>query len=148
MSIEILEQALDKMGVDHMPIAITLDGRNRKTIREVLTRMGVAQRGEEGELPILWQVVHLSEFDGELYLTHFKHLYILDGKGASTRYTDVDQERLKFIASRLNEWGLITLDRKIEAQGAIAKVKCIKYNDKGNYILNQKYREKARSEAK
>ena len=48
-------------------------------IRETLTRIGVASRKEQE----LYQSCHILHKRGKYYITHFKELFILDGKPVS-----------------------------------------------------------------
>ena len=54
-------------------------------IRETLTRIGVASRKEQE----LYQSCHILHKRGKYYITHFKELFILDGKPSNLDENDI-----------------------------------------------------------
>ena len=54
-------------------------------IRETLTRIGVLSRKEQE----LYQSCHILHKRGKYYITHFKELFILDGKPSNLDENDI-----------------------------------------------------------
>ena len=104
-------------------------------VRETLTRIGVASRKEKK----LYQSCHILHKQGRYYIVHFKELFALDGKHANLTLNDV--QRRNRIALLLSDWGLISIVKE-DSVGDIAplnQIKVLSYNDKGDWILEQKY---------
>lgn len=104
-------------------------------IKETLTRIGVANQRDKK----LYQSCHILHKKGEYYITHFKELFMLDGKP-----TDISEEdilRRNLVASLLSDWGLL----KIRDSGSIVErskpnaVKIVAYKEKNEWTLVQKY---------
>ena len=72
-------------------------------IRETLTRIGVASRKDQK----LYQSCHILHKQGRYFITHFKELFLLDGKPSSLLENDI--HRRNTIATLLADWGLVTM---------------------------------------
>ena len=70
-------------------------------IRETLTRIGVASRKEQE----LYQSCHILHKRGKYYITHFKELFILDGKPSNLDENDIG--RRNTIINLLQQWNLL-----------------------------------------
>lgn len=70
-------------------------------IKETLTRMGVSTT--DGS-KVLFPSVLILHKRGKYYLTHFKTMFILDGKTANI--SELDLVRFKSISHLIREWGL------------------------------------------
>lgn len=105
-------------------------------IRETLSRIGVASRKDK----ILYQSCHILHKQGKYYITHFKELFLLDGKRSD--YTDDDKARRNTIANLLSEWGLLTLVDASKSETPVAplnQIKIISHKEKAEWSLITKY---------
>lgn len=119
-----------------MPVEIeTLDNDQFLKVRETLSRIGIAtvQDGKN----TLWQSCHLLSKKGKYYIVHFKHMFLLDGAFKSTKLTEDDIKRTKYIASLLESWGLVKVVKSEPVEKV--NVRVINFGDKANWQLNQKY---------
>ena len=73
-------------------------------IRETLTRIGVASRKEQE----LYQSCHILHKRGKYYITHFKELFILDGKPSNLDENDIG--RRNTIINLLQQWNLLKVN--------------------------------------
>ena len=73
-------------------------------IKETLTRIGVASKKE---VNTLYQSCHILHKQGRYFITHFKELFLLDGKPSTL--TENDIARRNTIASLLSDWGLLDI---------------------------------------
>ena len=73
-------------------------------IKETLTRIGVASRREENTL---FQSCHILHKQGHYFITHFKELFLLDGKPSNL--TENDLARRNTITALLSDWGLLDI---------------------------------------
>jgi len=71
-------------------------------IRETLTRIGVASKKDNK----LFQSCHILHKQGRYFITHFKELFLLDGKPSNL--TKNDLERRNTIVKLMDDWGLFT----------------------------------------
>lgn len=106
-----------------------------KKIVETLTRMGVPSTTEK----TLSQTAHILHKRGKYYIAHFKEMMALDG--LDTNLTDGDISRRNRIAQMLSDWGLVKVvdQNALEPMGNANIVKVVKYADKANWNLVQKY---------
>ena len=127
--------------VDNM-VEVTLpssteDGKRADFLKimETLTRMGIASRKENK----LYQSAHILHKQGKYYIVHFKEMFLLDGREATL--TEEDRARRNIIASRLEEWGLVSIvDKKqVDNDGKTAYVKILPFKEKENWELVSKY---------
>ena len=105
-------------------------------VKETLTRIGVASRKDR----TLYQSCHILHKRGKYYIVHFKELFALDGK--NTDFEDNDLGRRNTIARLLEEWGLIEIVRKEQAEVPLAplsQIKIISYREKDEWELTAKY---------
>ena len=104
-------------------------------VRETLTRIGVASRKEKK----LYQSCHILHKQGRYFIVHFKELFALDGKRANLTVNDV--QRRNRITRLLADWGLITVVNpdSVTDIAPLNQIKVLAYNDKNDWILEQKY---------
>ena len=104
-------------------------------VKETLTRIGVSSRTEKK----LWQSCHILHKKGKYYIVHFKELFALDG--LPTNLADNDIFRRNRIATLLEEWGLVDIVDKEEAEEMVPinHIKIIPHKEKGDWELIPKY---------
>jgi|TARA_B100001564_G_C20650745_1_gene676692 hypothetical protein len=105
-------------------------------IKETLTRIGVASRREENKL---FQSCHILHKQGRYFITHFKELFLLDGKPSNL--TENDIHRRNTITSLLSDWGLLDIVNQdgISGHAPIRQIKIISHKEKDRWILESKY---------
>ena len=105
------------------------------TVRETLTRIGVASRKEKK----LYQSCHILHKQGRYFIVHFKELFALDGKHANLTVNDV--QRRNRISKLLADWGLVEIVNEESASdiAPLNQIKVLSFKDKGDWILEQKY---------
>ena len=104
-------------------------------VRETLTRIGVASRKDN----TLYQSCHILHKQGRYFITHFKELFLLDGKPSNLTVNDV--QRRNTVATLLSDWGLITFidEKQAEDKAPIRQIKIISFKDKDQWNLSPKY---------
>ena len=105
-------------------------------IKETLTRIGVASR--KGKT--LYQSCHILHKRQKYYITHFKELFILDGR--ESNFTDDDKARRNTIVNLLAEWGLVIVldESKIQTPVApLSNIKVLPFKYKNEWDLRSKY---------
>ena len=105
-------------------------------IRETLTRIGVASRKEQE----LYQSCHILHKCGKYYITHFKELFILDGKPSNLDENDIG--RRNTIINLLQQWNLLKVvnpDSIKEPTAPLSQIKIIPFKEKKEWILTPKY---------
>ena len=105
-------------------------------IRETLTRIGVASRKEQE----LYQSCHILHKRGKYYITHFKELFILDGKPSNLDENDIG--RRNTIINLLQQWNLLKVvnpDSIKEPTAPLSQIKIIPFKEKKVWILTPKY---------
>ena len=104
-------------------------------VRETLTRIGVASRKEQK----LFQSCHILHKQGRYFVTHFKELFLLDGKKSNLEVSDL--ERRNTIATLLSDWGLITLVDASQAadKAPLRQIKIVSFKEKSEWELCPKY---------
>lgn len=105
-------------------------------VKETLTRMGIASKKDKK----LYQSCHILHKQGKYYITHFKEMFMLDGK--SNNLSDEDIARRNTIVNLLEEWGLIEIVDASKAEDPIAplsQIKVLPYRDKSEWELVAKY---------
>ena len=104
-------------------------------VRETLTRIGVASRKDN----MLYQSCHILHKQGRYFITHFKELFLLDGKPSNLMENDI--ERRNTVATLLSDWGLITIVNTEQAKekAPLRQIKIISYKDKDSWQLCPKY---------
>jgi len=127
--------------VDNM-IEVTLpstteDGKRADFLKimETLTRIGIASRKDNK----LYQSAHILHKQGHYYICHFKEMFLLDGREATL--TEEDTVRRNIIASRLEEWGLVSIvdKKKVDNNEKTAYLKVLPFKEKENWELVSKY---------
>jgi hypothetical protein len=107
-------------------------------VRETLTRIGIASKtGQQ-----LFQSCHIFHKRGIYKIVHFKEMFLLDGKAATTAITHEDIGRRNTIANLLAEWGLVVLvDPAVSAQPTLplSQIKVVAHKDKSSWTLVAKY---------
>ena len=104
-------------------------------VRETLTRIGVASRGENK----LYQSCHILHKQGRYFIVHFKELFLLDGKVSNLSENDV--QRRNRITKLLCDWGLVTVTDStlIEDMSPINQIKILPHKEKAEWELIPKY---------
>jgi hypothetical protein len=104
-------------------------------IKETLTRMGVAGKKDN----TLYQSCHILHKRGKYYITHFKEMFILDGKDSTLTQEDV--KRRNTIANLLDEWELLELvdPHKSNMEIPMNQLKIIPFHEKEDWTLVSKY---------
>jgi hypothetical protein len=104
-------------------------------IKETLTRIGIASNKEKK----LYQSCHILHKRGKYFLTHFKELFILDGK--ETTLSDEDVKRRNTIINLLKDWGLLKIvdDSKVKDCLPVSKLKVLSHKEKNGWVLVPKY---------
>lgn len=105
-------------------------------IKETLSRIGVASKKDK----VLYQSCHILHKQGKYYITHFKELFLLDGK--TSDFDDNDRGRRNTIVKLLEEWGLldvVSTEKVAEPQAALSQIKIITFKEKDEWQLVPKY---------
>ena len=105
-------------------------------IRETLTRIGVASRKEQE----LYQSCHILHKRGKYYITHFKELFILDGKPSNLDENDIG--RRNTIINLLQQWSLLKVlnpDIIKQPTAPLSQIKIIPFKEKKEWTLTPKY---------
>ena len=102
-------------------------------IRETLTRIGVASKKDNK----LFQSCHILHKQGRYFITHFKELFLLDGKPSNL--TKNDLERRNTIVKLMDDWGLLTTLTSIGETASLNQIKIISHKDKTEWELCPKY---------
>ena len=102
-------------------------------IRETLTRIGVASKKDNK----LFQSCHILHKQGRYFITHFKELFLLDGKPSNL--TKNDLERRNTIVKLMDDWGLLTTVTSIGETASLNQIKIISHKDKYSWELCPKY---------
>lgn len=117
-------------------IEVTLDEPdNFLKVRETLTRIGIASKKENK----LFQSCFILHKQGKYFITHFKELFILDGRHSDISVEDI--ERRNTIAALLEDWGLVKIvdQSKIVNQAPMTNIKIVQHREKDNWQFVQKY---------
>lgn len=105
-------------------------------IKETLTRIGVASKKEKK----LFQSCHIFHKQGKYYITHFKEMFMLDGKPSD--FSDEDKARRNKIVELLEDWELLTVlqpDKIKEPMASMAQIKVLSHKEKAEWTLEPKY---------
>lgn len=104
-------------------------------IRETLSRIGVASKKDK----VLYQSCHILHKRGKYYITHFKELFMLDGK--PTTLTQDDIGRRNTIAELLQQWGLLSIvdPARLDPVSDLTHIKIVPYREKDEWELETKY---------
>lgn len=125
-----IEDVIQKM-VEITPVG---DDGFRK-VKETLMRIGLPSNKDQ----TLYQSAHILHRQGRYYICHFKQMFELDGK--RTTLTEDDIARRNRIVKMLIDWNLIEdmEPQLLEPMGRPGIVKVIKYTEKDDWTLVQKY---------
>jgi len=111
-----------------------IDDQSFLKIKETLTRIGIASKKDN----ILYQSCHILHKRGKYYITHFKEMFLLDGKPSS--FTDEDRIRRNAIANLLEQWGLLKItNREYTKEVNMKNIKIIKHEEKHQWVCVAKY---------
>jgi hypothetical protein len=102
-------------------------------IKETLTRIGVASKKDSK----LYQSCHILHKQGRYFITHFKELFLLDGKPSNLSTNDLG--RRNTIVQLLSDWGLLEVVSEIGDTAPLNQIKIISHKDKINWDLCPKY---------
>ncbi len=102
-------------------------------IRETLTRIGVASKKDNK----LYQSCHILHKQGRYFITHFKELFLLDGKPSNL--TENDLKRRNTIVKLMDDWGLLEIVSPVGEVAALNQIKIISHKDKPDWELCPKY---------
>lgn len=109
-------------------------------IKETLTRIGISS--EENTVPTLYPSCVILHKQGKYYLSHFKFMFMLDGKRANIGSLDI--RRFRTIAHLLRTWGLC--DFAYESDVILAEdnfnpklVKIVPFSQKNKWNIVHKY---------
>ena len=104
-------------------------------VRETLTRIGVASRGDKK----LYQSCHILHKQGKYYIVHFKELFLLDGKHSD--FNENDLQRRNRITKLLSDWGLVEVvdDERINNIASVSQIKILPHKEKNEWTLVPKY---------
>jgi hypothetical protein len=102
-------------------------------IRETLTRIGVASKKDNK----LFQSCHILHKQGRYFITHFKELFLLDGKPSNL--TKNDLARRNTIVKLMDDWGLLTTVSAIGETASLNQIKIISHKNKAEWELCPKY---------
>ncbi len=105
-------------------------------VKETLTRIGISSN----KTKTLFQSCHIFHKRGKFYITHFKEMFMLDGK--PTEFSHDDLARRNTIIRLLVEWSLIkviNLSLIEEPQAEIRTIKILPFHQKSQWNLKSKY---------
>jgi len=102
-------------------------------IKETLTRIGVASK----QRTRLYQSCHILHKQGRYFITHFKELFLLDGKPSNLTQNDLN--RRNTIVQLLSDWGMIEIISPIGELAPLSQIKIIAHKDKADWDLCPKY---------
>ena len=102
-------------------------------IRETLTRMGVASKRDSQ----LFQSCHILHKQGRYFITHFKELFLLDGKPSNL--TENALHRRNTIVTLMSDWGLLETVKPVGDTAPLNQIKIISHKEKGDWELCPKY---------
>lgn len=105
-------------------------------VKETLTRIGVASRKDKK----LYQSCHILHKQGKYYITHFKELFLLDGKPSN--FSDDDKARRNTIIDLLVQWGLVKVckpDMIKDPVALLSQIKVLPHKEKHEWELVAKY---------
>lgn len=117
-----------------LEIDISHDPESFPKIRETLTRIGIASRGNK----TLTQTCNILQKGGKYYIIHYKEIFYLNKKPSTLTIGDV--ARRNRIASLLESWGLCKIidpDRYAN-MSAMSDLKIVKASEKYEWKLEAK----------
>ena len=105
-------------------------------IKETLSRIGIASKKDK----TLYQSCHILHKRGKYYITHFKQMFLLDGKPSDFTYDDL--ARLNCVINLLYEWNLLDIvdtNKTNDPVAAISSIKIIPFEEKNQWNIVTKY---------
>lgn len=105
-------------------------------VRETLSRIGIASKKDK----TLYQSCHILHKQGKYYITHFKELFLLDGKKSD--FTEEDRARRNTISNLLHDWELLDLVDETKTSSptaSLSQIKIISHKEKNDWTLITKY---------
>ncbi len=109
-----------------------------RRVRETLERIGICSQKEKNTL---WQSCHILHREGHYYITHFKELFLLDGR--KNDLTENDIARQNTIVSLLSQWKMVeVLNPEMIAEPiADAKhIKILRHDERKQWNILAKYK--------
>lgn len=106
------------------------------TVKETLTRIGVASKKDK----TLFQSCHILHKRGRYAITHFKELFVLDGK--TNTIVEEDLARRNTIVNLLSQWKLVIVTTPFQVEDPVAslsQIKVLAHKDKSEWTLIAKY---------
>lgn len=129
---------VELIGADMLPIEIeALDDNEFLVVKETLTRIGFTQVRDGTKT--LYQTCHILHKKGRYFITHFKHMYLFDGKVQHTNILDVDINRMKYVVKLLVDWDLVKPLDDESIKGDMAEVRVLKHSEARDWTLKPKY---------
>jgi len=107
-------------------------------VKETLTRIGIASKKDQ----TLFQSCHILHKQGHYYIIHYKQGFLLDGKHATTQYSESDRARTNTIANLLAQWGLVVLVDAAKSASPvtpISEIAILPFRNKAEWTLESKY---------
>lgn len=136
LNVEDLEKIIGKY---NMPVEVdNLNDDEFLKVKETLTRIGQVDKKSN----TLFQVSHILHKKGRYFITHYKQMYMFDGKISNTKLNEVDVARNRYVAKLLNDWKLVNVLNKNDLmydKGIKVDIKIVKYSDAKNWRLKSKY---------
>ena len=104
-------------------------------IKETLERIGISNKEQD----TIYQTAHILHKSGRYYITHFKEMFLLDGRTAD--FSEEDKGRRNTIASLLEDWELLKIvDRKkLTPLANMSKIKVVKFSERDKWTFQPKY---------
>jgi len=85
----------------------------------------------------LYQSCHILHKQGRYFITHFKELFLLDGKPSNLTVNDVG--RRNTIVTLMSDWGLLETVSVVGDIAPLNQIKIISHKEKPNWELCPKY---------
>lgn len=107
-------------------------------IKETLTRIGVSSESTKTLYPSC-VILHKR---GQYYISHFKQMFLLEGKTANISAIDI--ARLQTVAQLLVSWGMCDFARSVDLEAAAANfnpklVKIVPHREKHEWDIIMKF---------
>lgn len=105
-------------------------------VKETLTRIGIISQKSK----TLTSTCLILQKKGKFFITHFKEMFLLDGKEAD--FSESDKARRNAIVQLLEKWELVKLVNPKKSESPIiplGDIKVLPFAKKHEYTLVQKY---------
>ncbi len=109
-----------------------------RRVRETLERIGISSRKQKNTL---WQSCHILHREGHYYITHFKELFLLDGRENELTVNDIARQNA--IISLLSQWKMIEVLKPEMVTDPIAnmnEIKVLKHDEREKWNIIAKYK--------